>query len=88
MKPLLFVAAATAAGILLGAALLHLIPKLGPSGKRVSAWFCRAPGLDLLVTYFTVAPLFVGPILAGWRGFAGAVAGQVAGLLAWQVCHE
>ena len=88
MKPLLFVAAATAAGILLGAALLHLIPNLGSSGKRLSAWLCRAPGLDLLVTYFTVAPLFVGPILAGWRGFVGAVAGQVAGMLAWQVCHE
>ena len=88
MKPLLIVAAVTAAGMLVGAALLHLIPKLGRAGKRVSAALCEAPGLDLVVTYFTVAPLFIGPAVAGWRGFVGAVTGQVAGMLMWQVCHE
>jgi hypothetical protein len=88
MKPFLYVAGFTALGVLIGAGILHLIPRLGAAGRRASAALCRAPGLDLVVTYFTVAPLFVGPIVAGWRGFVGAVAGQVIGMLAWQVCHE
>jgi hypothetical protein len=49
---------------------------------------CRAPALDGIITYFTVAPLFVGPAVAGWRGFAGAVVGQVAGVLIWTALHE
>ena len=88
MKPFLLVAGCTAAAIVLGAALLHLIPRLGAAGRSTSAWLCRAPGLDLLVTYFTVAPLFAGPAVAGWRGLAGAVVGQVAGMLLWQTAHE
>ena len=88
MTPFLTVAAATAAAMLVGAGLLHLVPRLGRPGRRLSAALCEAPGLDLVVTYFTVAPLFVGPIIAGWRGFVGAVTGQVAGMLLWQACHE
>lgn len=74
--------------LLLGAGVLHLIPKLGDGGRRLSAALCHAPGLDVLVTYFTVAPLFAGPIVYGWAGFLGAVVGQVAGVLLWTVLHE
>ena len=88
MKPFLLIAAFTALAMVLGAVLLHLIPRLGGVGRRVSDALCRAPGLDLLITYFTVAPLFVGPAVAGWRGFVGAVVGQVAGILIWQTGHE
>jgi hypothetical protein len=88
MTTFLSVAGFTALAILLGAGLLHLIPKLGAAGKSLSAFLCRAPGLDLVVTYFTVAPLFFGPIVGGWRGLAGAVVGQVAGMLVWQWLHE
>jgi hypothetical protein len=88
MKPFLLVAGFTAAAMVFGAVLLHLIPRLGGAGRRVSDALCRAPGLDLLITYFTVAPLFVGPIVAGWRGFVGAIVGQVAGVLVWQTGHE
>ena len=88
MISFLLVACSTCAAIVLGAGLLHLVPRLGRGGERVSEWLCRAPGLDLLITYFTVAPLFVGPVVAGWAGFAGAVTGQVAGMLAWQTAHE
>ena len=88
MKPFLLVAAFTAAALVVGAIVLHLIPRLGTAGRRVSAALCRAPGLDLVITYFTVAPLFVGPVVAGWRGFLGAVVGQVAGMLLWQTGHE
>ena len=88
MKTTLWVAALTAAAMVVGAVLLHILPKLGRGGQRFSDALCRAPGLDLLITYFTVAPLFVGPIVAGWRGLVGAVAGQMTGLLIWQTGHE
>jgi len=68
--------------LLLGAFLLHWVP------RRVSEAFCRAPALDLLVTYFVVAPLVVGPIICGWAGFAGAIAGQVAAVQLWIAAHE
>ena len=84
----LTVLGATVAAMLVGAALLHLLPKLGATGKRLSAWLCRAPGLDLLITYFTVAPLFVGPIVAGWAGLLAAVVGMIGGMLLWQVSHQ
>jgi hypothetical protein len=73
---------------LIGAAILHIIPRLGQPGRRISDALCRAPLLDWLITYFTVAPLFVGPILAGWAGFFGAIAGQVAGVLIWTLITE
>jgi hypothetical protein len=82
------VAGFTALAILLGAGILHLIPRLGAAGKSLSAALCRAPGLDVVVTYFTVAPLIVGPIVAGWHGLFGGVVGQVVGMLLWQWSHE
>ena len=82
------VAAGTVVAILIGSAILHLIPKLGTAGKRTSDWLCRGVPLDVLVTYFTVLPLFVGPIVAGWAGLIGAVLGQLLGLIAWTLIHE
>ena len=67
---------------------LHLLPRLGSIGRRISDAACRAPLLDWIIAYFTVAPLVVGPILAGWRGFGGAVVGQLATLLLWTFAHE
>jgi len=74
--------------MLLGAGVLHLLPHLGTGGRAASGWFTRAPGLDLVVTYFTVAPLFVGPIVDGWWGLLGAVVGQVLSVLVWCRLHE
>jgi len=88
MHPTILIGASTASAMLSGAAFLHLVPRLGNAGKSLSAALCRAPGLDLVVTYFTVAPLLVGPALFGWRGLIGAVAGQVAGLVLWCWIHE
>ena len=88
MTDLLIVFAATLGALLLGAGVLHLIPFLGPPGRRLSEWLCRAPGLDIPITYFTAAPLVAGPIVAGWLGLLGAVAGQVAAVMAWTVLHE
>jgi hypothetical protein len=88
IAPFLTVAGSTLGAILLGAGVLHLLPRLGAPGRSFSAAFCRAPLLDIPITYFTVLPLIVGPIVAGWRGFAGAIVGQVAGVLVWTAIHE
>lgn len=74
--------------MLLGAGLLHVFPRMGGAGKALSGWLCRAPGLDLLITYFTAAPMIAGPILAGWAGLGGAVVGQISAVLVWGWLHE
>jgi hypothetical protein len=74
--------------LLIGAAALHLIPRLGAAGQQLAAALCRAPGLDCVVTYFTVAPLILGPIEFGWPGFFGGIAGQVIAVLCWTMFHE
>ncbi len=79
---------ATVIALLLGAGVLHLLPRLGRPGRAVSEALCRGLGLDLMITYFTVAPMIVGTCCFGWRGFLSAVAGQVVGLLIWTWLHE
>ena len=83
---LLFFAIALA--LLMGAGLLHLIPRMGEMGKRLSDACCRAPLLDMIVGYFTILPLIVGPLVAGWAGLLGVVLAQLATLLIWQTIHE
>ncbi|MHC4428692.1 MAG: hypothetical protein ACYS0D_08820 [Planctomycetota bacterium] len=76
-------------GVLLaGAGFLHLLPKLGPRGRAASEAMCAAPLLDVVVTFFTIAPLIAGPLLGGWAGLAGAAVGQAATLLLWTLLHE
>ena len=74
--------------MLLGAGVLHLIPRLGGAGRRIADALCRAPGLDAVITYFTIAPLIVGAVLFGWIGLPAAVAGQVLGMKLWEWAHE
>lgn len=99
MPPFLQIALTVLTALLAGAALLHLIPRLGPPGKALAAWLCHAPGLDLMITYFTAAPMIAGPIagvrlweerpwLGAGLGFVAAVCGQVASVMVWTVCHE
>src|SRR5690606_24256065 len=61
---------------------------MGAVGRRVVGWFARAPGLDVLVTWFTVLPWLVGGIVFGWPGLLGGIAGQVVGLVLWCWGHE
>lgn len=80
-------------GLLVGAllavaGLLHLIPKLGALGKRIADSCCRAPVLDVIITYFTVLPPVVGAIVQGWRGVLVGIAAQVAAVLIWTPLHE
>jgi hypothetical protein len=81
-------AGVTLAALLGGAALLHLVPRFGSAGRRTSDWLCHAPGLDWVVAYFTVLPLIVGPLAAGWAGLIGAVIGQVVAVHLWTLLHE
>ncbi|MDP6601109.1 MAG: hypothetical protein QGH76_02300 [Phycisphaerales bacterium] len=87
MTTFLFMTAVVLGALLLAAAVLHLIPRLGSGGRVCSDWLSRAPGLDVLVTYFTAAPLIVGPIVAGWIGLAAAVCGQVLAVVIWTTLH-
>ena len=88
MTNLLILTGSVALSLLVGAGVLHLLPRLGTPGKKLSAALCRGFGLDLMITYFTVLPMIVGPILLGWRGLLAAIAGQVIGLLIWTRLHE
>ena len=81
MEPLVIAA-------LLGAALLHLLPRLGRAGRAWSESVCRAPGLDGVITYFTVLPWLIGGMGLGWIGVVGALIGQVASVMVWTVLHE
>jgi hypothetical protein len=88
LSTFLVVAGATLAALLLGAAVLHLIPRLGAPGRRLAEALCRAPLLDVSITYFTALPMILGPIYAGWIGLAGAITGQVLTVLIWTPLHE
>jgi len=74
--------------VLLGSGVLHLLPRLGPPGRGLSGWFCRGIGLDLMITHFTVMPMFVGLYIASIAGLIGAIIGQAAGMLVWINLHE
>lgn len=70
------------------AGVLHLLPRLGGVGKALGAMLQHAPGLDLMVTIFTVLPWLVGGILHGWMGLLAGVAGQVVTIQVWCFLHE
>lgn len=84
----LWIAAITAAALLIGAAILHLVPVLDSRSRRISETISRAPALDLVITYFTILPLIVGALLGGWVGLAAAIIGQIVAMLIWQTLHE
>ncbi|MFI4897554.1 MAG: hypothetical protein ACIARR_06995, partial [Phycisphaerales bacterium JB059] len=78
--------------------LLHLLPKIGLAA--ITRWLAAAPGLDLAVAYFTVAPQIVAIVVAvnsradanAWAaaalGLLAAVLAQIAATLLWGWAHE
>ena len=74
--------------VLSGTGVLHLLPRSGAVGCRISAALARAPCLDGVMTYFIVLPLALGALAGGWAGLAAAVIGQLLGLLVWTGLHE
>lgn len=94
---LLTIFTVTLAALLAGAALLHLIPRLGAPGRALADRLIRAPGLDLVITWFTALPMIVPPIVAArlidhpldWlMGLGVGVAAQVLTVMLWTVAHE
>ncbi len=74
--------------LLMLAGLLHLLPRLGSPGRWISAQCQHAPGLDVLVTIFTMLPWVLGAVWFGWQGGVAGVVGQVVTLLVWSFLHE
>jgi len=85
--------------LLLAAGGLHLLGKIGLRG--LGAWFCRAPGLDVWIFYFTIAPCIAGPVAVARAagpdvsgaaavalGLLAAVLAQIAAVLLWGWAHE
>ena len=85
---MILIAGAVTVALLLGAGCLHLLSRLGDKGRRATDALAAAPLLDLVIGYFTIAPLVVGPIVAGWTGLLGGIAGQVLAVLIWTVLHS
>ncbi len=99
MSPSLAILLVTLGAMLVGAGVVHLIPRLGPAGRALSGALCRAPLLDLVITYFTAGPMIVGPIagsmlspetpvLGAGLGLLAALLGQVGAVMVWTVLHE
>lgn len=88
MQGMLDTALVVAPVLALLAGLLHLFPKLGAPGRAVAAQCIRAPGLDLLIVAFQVAPIVGGAIYAGWWGVLGALIGMLVAYFAWVWAHE
>ncbi len=86
--PYLIPLAGTAVGLLVLAGFLHLVPKLGSAGRAVSAAFCKAPLLDVIVALLTWAPWVAACYWYNWRGFLGSLAGQMIALGIWCFLHE
>jgi len=92
----LFLLAATG-GLLLVAALLHALSRMGSLGKRWANRACEAPLLDLIVFVFTGLPPILGLVLGMALGYSAlhaallfvlGIASQLAALLTWIACHE
>jgi len=88
LSDLLLVYVASLGALLLGAGLLHALPRLGPLGRRLADACCRAPALDLVITYFTILPPVVGSAAGGWAGLLVAIAAQISCVLIWTPLHE
>lgn len=104
MQPLIWlgsIVGSTFVALMLGAGFLHLVGRLGPAGRALSAWLCKGLGLDLVITWFTALPMVSGMVTGSallatsWGAWAGmllgllaAVAGQVLTVCVWTVLHE
>ena len=64
------------------------LPLLGNAGKNLPAFFCYAPGLDMVVSLIIWVPWVVSGYLGGWAGLVGCVLGQIAATQLWIAGHE
>ncbi len=87
----------SAAALLVLAASLHTLKRLGPAGARLRDIACRAPTLDFTVFLFTVAPPLTGVIWGAAQGSSlgeclllllAGVGAQITALWVWIILHE
>jgi hypothetical protein len=78
-----WIAGSTALALLAAAGVLHSLKRFGPPGRAASAWMCRAPGLDLVIAWFTVLPMIGGPIAGARLIAAGDGEWPAAWLAPW-----
>lgn len=83
--------------LLLLAALLHTLKRLGPAGASLRDIACRAPALDITVFLFTVASPIVGAVWGAAQDssfldclalLGTGIAAEIAALWAWIILHE
>jgi hypothetical protein len=91
----LFVGASVS--LLVLAAVLHMLKRLGPAGAALRDFACRAPALDVTVFLFTVASPIVGVVWGAVQGssiveclslLGAGVGAEIAALWVWIVLHE
>ncbi|MBW8635945.1 hypothetical protein K1W69_02015 [Hoeflea sp. WL0058] len=88
MTTFLTTAIAIASYLLALTAGLHILARLGPSGRRILDSLSKAPALDGVIVAYQVLPLAAGAILGGWAGLAGALAGCLIAYFVWVIAHE
>ncbi len=88
MDRFLLVLAVVAGSVLLLTGILHTLRHLGPVGRALASRCAHAPGLDLIIILFQIAPIVLGAIYAGWLGVAAAIPGQILGYFFWSWLHE
>jgi hypothetical protein len=74
--------------LLTGTIIIHLIPRLGTVGEKISDSLCHAPGVDLILAYFMLMPIIVGLSLEGWIGLGIALVAELSALWIWIIFHE
>ena len=74
--------------LLAGVIALHSLPRLGKLGKSISESFCQAPGIDLVLAYFMLAPIAIGSLVSGWTGVGIALIAELSVLWVWILAHE
>ncbi len=85
---LLLAASGALAGVLLLAGILHLLPRLGSPGRRLSERAGRAPLLDVVIFTLLAGPPVIAGVALGWLGLLGAMLGQIGAALVWMRLHE
>lgn len=74
--------------LLLGIGILHLLPRLGETGKKMGDRLCYAPGIDFALAYFMLLPLIIGSVFAQWQGVGIALLAEISSLWVWIIAHE